>query len=83
MNTHKFRVVALLGIGRKLEDTLAKHAVSEEGGLMPSCISCEFFDEGGVHGFGPEICLPQRARPPARIIAFGCSHYKDKDDIPF
>lgn len=46
-------------------------------GLTASCISCTHFDETN------EICKKANARPPARIIAFGCNLYDDFDDIPF
>lgn len=46
--------------------------------LVVSCLSCKQFDESA------EVCnLYQRQRPPARVIAFGCSSYADDDDIPF
>lgn len=43
---------------------------------LRSCMSCEFFTER------TEGCeLAQGARPPARIIAYGCERWVE--DIPF
>lgn len=42
-----------------------------------TCIKCDNFDEKN------ELCKLYNARPPARIIAFGCEQYKDDDWIPF
>ena len=41
-----------------------------------SCVGCLYFDER--HG---EVCTLAKARPPARIIAFGCESWEQ--DIPF
>lgn len=46
-------------------------------GILESCISCEYFHEKS------EICKKYHQKPPARIIAFGCSSYSDIDQIPF
>lgn len=43
-----------------------------------SCINCLHFDE-----HQGEICRVYKARPPARVIAFGCISFADDDDIPF
>jgi len=74
----KFRALALVGFGRIFEATLNKHVFKEGDGLSPSCLSCEHFRESTE-----ECNAANGARPPARIIAFGCNQYKDKDDIPF
>lgn len=41
-----------------------------------TCVNCHHFDEQ------LEICKLAGARPPARVIAFGCERF-DPDDIPF
>jgi hypothetical protein len=82
MNT-KFRALALIGVGRVIEQAISKHACKEELGVVPSCISCLYFDETNENSYGAEVCILAKQRPPARIIAFGCNLYKDKDDIPF
>jgi hypothetical protein len=46
-------------------------------GFQQSCISCNNFQQS------KEICMLANARPPAKIIAFGCERYSDIDDIPF
>lgn len=75
--TTKFRAIGWIGVARDLQMTLERHNVKLADGLTPSCISCEWFDEKA------EICNGWKARPPARVIAFGCEQYKDNDDIPF
>lgn len=50
---------------------------SDELGMTSSCISCVHFNEP------TEICKLFKARPPAKVIAFGCRHYNDSDEIPF
>lgn len=47
------------------------------GGVTQSCISCTTFAERD------ELCTRWNARPPARVIAFGCNDYQDNEDIPF
>jgi hypothetical protein len=64
-------------LGNMIRCALAlTHATSEE--VVKSCLSCEFFNEQS------EGCRKANgARPPARVIAFGCESYLDKDVIPF
>lgn len=57
-------------------------------GMTSSCISCINFDEYGTkpklgNNNIPETCLRFGARPPARIIAFGCKDYIDNEEVPF
>lgn len=43
-----------------------------------TCLTCNWFSEQG------EICAKFSARPPARVIAYGCDNYEnDADEIPF
>lgn len=46
-------------------------------GITQSCVSCDNFDEKA------ERCRLANARPPARVIAFGCEKYSDDQDVPF
>ncbi|WLJ71057.1 hypothetical protein [Sphingomonas phage Kimi] len=46
-------------------------------GIMRSCIACDHFLEQ------TEQCTKYGARPPARVIAFGCPSFEDDNDIPF
>lgn len=46
-------------------------------GMTSSCISCIYFNEPN------ELCDKFKARPPARVIAFGCAEYSDKEEVPF
>lgn len=78
MSNTKFRALPFIGVGRDLERILIQHVSKEADGVMPSCISCEFFKESTE-----ECNAANGARPPARTIAFGCNMYKDKNDIPF
>lgn len=42
-----------------------------------NCLSCTRFNEP------EERCKFFNAKPPARVIAFGCHEYDDVDKIPF
>lgn len=42
-----------------------------------NCLSCTNFIEKTEH------CNQWNAKPPARVIAFGCDKYKDFQEIPF
>lgn len=42
-----------------------------------TCLRCDNFDEP------KEICKLYNQRPPAKIIAFGCEQFDDKEWIPF
>lgn len=42
-----------------------------------SCLVCEKFDEAN------ELCKLANQRPPARIIAYGCPSFTDKEQPPF
>lgn len=50
---------------------------TDQRGAMKSCINCHKFDEA------TEMCQMFKARPPARVIAFGCDRHDDIDEIPF
>ena len=46
--------------------------------LIRTCITCSFFIES------QEACSRfNNARPPARVIAYGCKDYFSPDEIPF
>lgn len=45
--------------------------------LMRTCLTCLEFNEGG------EFCRKYQARPPARVIAYGCPSYFCDEEIPF
>lgn len=65
----------------KLRDTLinvnswihGKFAVK----LETTCVRCINFDEK------VEICRLAKVRPPAKVIAYGCPEFFDKDEIPY
>lgn len=42
-----------------------------------TCLLCDHFQEN------TEQCKFYKSRPPARVIAFGCESFSDKDWIPF
>lgn len=52
-------------------------AIATSQAIYRSCINCEHFDE--LNG---EICKLAKARPPARVIAYGCEQWCDME-IPF
>lgn len=64
------KVFPILRTGLKIEAPDAR-------GMTSSCISCLAFNEAS------EWCKTYGARPPARVIAFGCESYDDEDEIPF
>jgi hypothetical protein len=46
--------------------------------LLHSCLTCKNFTEA------TEGCaLAQGERPPARVIAYGCSAWEDENPLPF
>jgi hypothetical protein len=45
--------------------------------LLPCCPNCENFD----HALERCNLAPDAGRPPARVIAFGCSSFEN--DVPF
>jgi hypothetical protein len=57
------------GIIRKLKD--------EKQYPYRTCLNCQHFTEG------LEQCNLYNQRPPARVIAFGCSSHFDIEGIPF
>jgi hypothetical protein len=50
---------------------------SKRSDFFQTCITCNNFDSE------TETCKLVNQRPPARVIADGCSSYKDKDEMPF
>ncbi len=55
----------------------AVERVVTEKAIYRSCINCINFREQ------PELCGLVMQRPPARIIAYGCPKWEDKEEIPF
>lgn len=47
----------------------------QEDSAFPCCVHCEHFDAEA------ETCRNVGARPPARVIAFGCEQFEPK--VPF
>lgn len=83
MNT-KLRIVPREVLARRLAEMLTEPQIIQlmpkhqmELGVQQTCLSCNAFNEE------TELCGSFNARPPARVIAFGCNHYVDIDDIPF
>lgn len=54
-----------------------KDIVKKMKPIYRSCLNCEHFDE--LNG---ELCKLAKARPPARVIAYGCEQWCDME-IPF
>lgn len=45
-------------------------------GYLQTCLNCVKFQED------KEICIAANARPPARVIAFGCESFMEAPDEP-
>lgn len=71
------RKEAVEGIAQELGQVMRRHLDE----CTRTCLNCEHFTEKHVNSIYSEICSLAGKRPPARIIAFGCEHYKDQ--IPF
>lgn len=60
---------------------LIKHAVfraiEDQRHPFKNCINCTKFDQKN------EICNQYKARPPARVIAYGCPEHVDMYEVPF
>jgi len=56
--------------------TMVKLTPDPEG-AHSTCITCVNFDESR------DKCTKYNAKPPSRVIAFGCKDYNDNLDIPF
>jgi hypothetical protein len=70
MSTREKQVAtALTSIGKTIAVALVD--------AVTTCVNCDHFDEPS------EQCRLANARPPARVIAFGCSSYISAKDIPF
>ena len=65
--------------GLYIDADVLQAALEKKGpmiGVWRTCITCMHFIENTEH------CTVFGARPPARVIAYGCPKY-DNDDIPF
>lgn len=69
--------------GDAIKAAIVRHLHPET--IVTSCLSCRYFSEHGIPETGrpAETCDKFKAKPPARIIAFGCPSYEDIDEIPF
>ena len=69
MNTRRMN-----DIYRAIDDMRA-HTIKEVDKAVKTCLNCNWFNEE------KEECLKYTARPPARVIAYGCKDHTD--DVPF
>ena len=60
----------------RTEVRLAILDVLEKESPLQSCINCEHFQ-------ADEKCKLFNARPPAKIIVYGCEKWIGKDEIPY
>lgn len=51
--------------------------IIEDRNVYRSCLNCINFREK------QELCGLAMQRPPARIIAYGCPQYEDKEQVPY
>lgn len=75
MITPKLRIDAYYDIQSALVEALER--TSSQNGLLKSCCNCLNFREH------IELCGLYNQRPPARVIAYGCPKWEDKDEVPF
>lgn len=62
----------------QLKDHIAELEKQPAELLHKSCVNCENWEDSA------EMCMKYRARPPAKVIAFGCIDWFNlNDDIPF
>lgn len=54
----------------------AVHDVLFTSGYLQTCLNCTKFEEE------KEVCTLAGARPPARVIAFGCEAFVEAEDEP-
>ena len=71
------RITLNIGTNKTLNQGLLESAWATQG-PMRSCLSCDHFKEKAG-----ELCGLVNQRPPARVIAFGCTSYNDDNQIPF
>ncbi len=64
----------------RTEVRLAILDVLEKESPLQSCINCEHFE---LQPTTLEKCKLFNARPPARIIVYGCEKWMEKDEISF
>lgn len=57
-----------------MAEQIARYMGDELRRIVPTCVNCLRWDEQS------ETCTLWLARPPARVIAFGCEKF---DDMPF
>ncbi len=55
----------------------AVSSICEKESIYISCLNCINFKEQ------TELCGLVDIRPPAKVIAYGCPQWEDKDEIPF
>ena len=72
----KLRKEAELDLESALRGSLG-HILKTDIFPFQNCLSCVNFNET------KELCKKWNAKPPARVIAFGCDQYEDVDEIPF
>jgi hypothetical protein len=75
------RKTPVLNIAQQFREAFKRGLVDyvEAGELQQTCLTCENFDEAS------EGCkINNGARPPARVIAYGCDAFENTaDEIPF
>lgn len=63
--------------GARADLTNAIANLIEQHNIYKTCLNCINFRED------QELCKLANQRPPARVIAYGCKAWEDKDEIPF
>lgn len=66
------------GAADAIHQLMLSISLQDKDAFTESCVNCVNFDEP------KELCRKFQQRPPARIIAYGCTDYEDVETtIPF
>lgn len=71
----KLRVDAIYDMRDAIVQAL--EILAKQNHIYKCCLNCEHFNQH------QELCKLANARPPARVIVFGCELWEDQDGIPF
>lgn len=73
----KLRMEESLDINSAIRGMVKRVIQDEKHFPYRNCINCRYFTENTSY------CKKWDARPPARVICFGCDSHDDVNEIPF